>query len=492
MFFFIARQARSKSAAARRRAAEKLGAGGRVTGDGSAIPRNVALLLDLARDAEPEVRAAAYESLAATADRRAIEGVVSSLKDIEKLAEPGAIAVRDAAARTLQGIGGDALPALLRLSKDKSPKLREIAITAMGGIGGADVEAALVAALQDSRSSVRQAAIHSLARTAAEGSIGSLQAALDHRDPATRKTAVEALSRVKGAPAVQALRRLTRDSDRGVREATVKALASQASAEAVEVLLAVFEGQDREMRGLAAAALKDLDWQPTTAAQRALRAMLKGDYEAAAAEGQAAVEPLAALLADKTASVRKAAIDALGATAHESAIKPLMLSLQDSDAAVRQAAADALVRLGPMAVRPVACAVHEAVKLAAGTIVVRIGPAAAEPLLDILEHGEVFHAEGLHPGQPPRTVTRVRDDEDAERAEQAHHLIGQLLDHVRDAISTSVLTRMGHVRDVVRVRDVLPTNPREAPTTVVDTVVDCHVLRERAMGIAKRRTKTPS
>src|SRR5512142_1741491 len=189
MFFFIARQARSPHAPVRKRAAEKLAGGGRVEGTG-ALPRHVSLLLELATDPDAEVRAAAFNALGRVADGRAVDDMAAALKDADKLGEPGATAVRDAAARALQAVGAAALPALARLTKEKGQRAREAAVIALGGIGGAEAERGLVAALQDSRSSVRQLAVHALARSAASGSIGSLAAALGHRDPATRRSAL--------------------------------------------------------------------------------------------------------------------------------------------------------------------------------------------------------------------------------------------------------------------------------------------------------------
>ena len=440
------------------------------------MPRHVALLLDLATDADGGVRAAAYDALGRVADVRALDGMPAGLKDLEKLGEPAAIAVRDAAARAFQALGPGAALVLVPLATDKNTKTREAVVAALGAIGGAEAERALVSALQDARSSVRQLAVHALARRAAAGSIGSLAAALEHRDPATRRSAIAAVAGLPGAEAGRALARATRDSDRGVREATVRALARQGSAEAIEALLAVFGGQDRALRGLAAGALKAVAWQPATPEQRALRAILNGDFEAAATEGAAAVEPLAALLTDKAPAVRKSVTEALGRTSHADAIDPLMRSLQDADAEVRRAAADGLVCLGAAATTALACAVHETVRLVAPDIVSRIGAPAAVPLLDLLEHGETAGND-----------RRVADDEEAERAERAAHLLNRLLGQSARALDAQALGRAARLRDLVRVREIIPASRRESMTTAVETVVDCKDLRARAAAELERR-----
>ncbi len=480
MFFLIARQARSKDAAARRRAAERLGAGGRSSSPTAPVPRHVALLLELIKDPDFTVRAAAYGSLGRVADARALETIAASLKDIEKAGEPAVTAVRDAAAKAFQGIGGEAIASLVPLTRDRNTRTREAAVVALGGIGGAEAERALVAALQDARSSVRQMAVQSLARAAAAGSLGSLAAALEHRDPATRRSAAEALAEMKSVQSAGALGRLTRDADRSVREAAVRGLIGHGSPEAIQALLAVFEGPDRDLRQLAATGLKMLDWQPSTADQRALRAILAGDYAAAAAEGASAVEPLAALLTDKSAAVRRAATEALGRTAQPAAVKPLVVALQDHDAAVRQAAADGLVQVGAAAAGPLACAVHDAVRSAAPDIVLRIGAPAAASLLDLLEQGEPYVNDAAN-------VRRAADDEEAERAERAAHLLVRLLGHGARAFDGQTLARATRARDVVRIREILPASRRESVTTVVDTVVDCADIRARAAAELDRR-----
>jgi bilin biosynthesis protein len=480
MFFWIARQARSSDAAVRKRAAGKLAAGGRSARSEGPVPCHVALLLELVKDPDGEVRAAAYDGLGRVADGRAAAAMAAGLADIEKLGEMAAISLCGAAARAFEGIGSDAVPALLQLAKARSPKAREVAVVALGAIGGADAERALVAALQDNRSSVRQVAVRALARSAAAGSIGSLSAALEHRDPATRRTAIEAMIDMKGDDASRALARRTSDPDRAVREAAVRALARQGSPDAVDALLGVFQGQDRDLRQLAAAALKELAWQPATPEQRALRAIVVGDYQAAAAEGHAAIELLGALVTDKSVAVRKAATEALGRTSHAAAVKPLLLSLQDGDGAVRHTAAEALVRVGAPSAVAVAAAVHEAARAAAPDIVVRIGGPAAAPLVDLLEQGEPFTHEGVQ-------VRRIADDQAGEQAGRAAHLLGRLIGQAAPTIDAQVLGRVARLRDLVSVREITPASRRDAVTTVADVVVDCKELRGRAAAELDRR-----
>ena len=395
------------------------------------------------------------------------------LKEIEKLGEPAATSVRDSAVRVFEGIGADALPALLQAAKDKSPRAREVAVAALGGIGGPEAERTIVAALQDGRSSVRQVAIQTLARSGVAGPVGSLSAALTHRDPATRRSAIDAMTGMTGSDSVHALARLTADPDRSVREAAVRALARQGSADAVDALLAVFEGADRELRPLAAAALKNLDWQPATARQRALGAIIGGDYQAASAEGEAAIDGLAALMTDKSAAVRKAVAQALGETRAPGAVRPLLAAVQDGDAAVRQAAAAALARIGAPAVAPLVAAVHETARAVAGDVVLRIGAPAARPFSTCSRRAsrQERAASGCAAGRRGAGRTSRAGSADA-RAPARHQAAA--------AVQPEVLRRAAHLLDLVTVREVLPASRRDTMTTAVDVVVDCNGVRGRA------------
>jgi HEAT repeat protein len=285
---------------------------------------------------------------------------------------------------------------------------------------------------------------------------------------------------MKDVDAAPTLARLTRDTDSTVRQAAVRALGRHGSPAAIDALLVVFEGPDRTLRELAVAGLQNLEWQPSTAPQRALRGIIRGDYQAAAAEGEAAIEPLTALVADKSAGVRKAVVEALGATAHQGAVRPLLQALQDADAAVRQAAGDALARIGAPAVEALACAVHETAQADAPAILARIGAPAMGPLVGLLERGEPFVRDGVQ-------VRRAADEQEGEQASRAAHLLNRLLGQAAGAADRDVLARIARLRDIVRVREILPASRRDSPATAVETVVDCKDLRDRAAAELDRR-----
>jgi len=195
------------------------------------------------------------------------------------------------------------------------------------------------------------------------------------------------------------------------------------------------------------------------------------------------VEPLTASLSDRSPAVRRAVAEALGRTSHEAAVKPLLVALQDNDPAVRQAAAEALAQIGAAATSPLACAVHEVVRAAAPDIVLHIGAPAASPLLDLLEQGESIAHEGA-------TLRRVADQEGAERADRAAHLLNRLLGQAARVLDPPALGRAARLRDIVRVREIMPASRRESVTTVVEMVVDCKELRGRAAAeLERRRTR---
>ena len=50
-----------------------------------------------------------------------------------------------------------------------------------------------------------------------------------------------------------------------------------------------------------------------------------------------------------------------------------------------------------------------------------------------------------------------------------------------------MLGRAARLRDIVRVREVMPASRRESVTTVVETIVDCKEMRARAAAELERR-----
>jgi HEAT repeat protein len=381
----------------------------------------------------------------------------------------GAAALRRAAVDGLAGIGTAAVPALLGALRDRHARLRECAIEALGGVGGADSVQALGAALHDDRSNVRQAAAPALARAGGAASVAPLRAGLSHKDPATRRSVALALGSIPDESAADALRAALADRDRGVRDAAVQSLVAQASPAAAAALCAAALDGNRDLRAAATGGLKGFDWAPADAPQRAIHAVLRGRYAEAAREGDAAVAPLVAALSDRDPGARAGAAAALGGLKDERTIEALAALLADPDAAVRDAAVDALTRTGTAASVHLARALDD-----------RGGPArpAAARVIGALGEGAVAAAllAPLQAGQPTAhggVALRVVGTREAlDRARDAADDLALLAAHAGRRLPAETL------RTIAAIEDVMLIEPGRVPDP--DERVACDALRAAA------------
>ncbi len=437
---FTSFQVRSKDAGTRTRAAASLGTAGKT----SAIP----LLAPLIDDPDWGVREAAVTSLGIIGDGSAAPLLVAAVTGADRLSDPnGASAVRAAAGEALGRLGAAAVPALLDALRGRHVKLREIAIGALGAIGGPDAAGALADMVADDRSSVRQAAIAALARAGGPKAVPALTRAIAHKDPTTRRSAAEALGGLREAAAVDGVKTAVADPDKTVRDAAVAALAGIGTTEAASALVDGLGRADRSLQAAIESALTSFDWTPVGSAARVVHAALHGRFDEAASHGASAVEPLVALLANREPSMRRGALEALGRLADSRTAPAIGAALRDSDAAVRHAAANALAALGPAA---------------ADTIVEALGDrattarASAEQALAAVGAGEVAGAllVRLAVGQPTRhggTELRVvATREDLDQARQAADRLDALLQHAASKLPVEALRRIAAAPDVMR------------------------------------------
>ncbi|MBE3132392.1 MAG: HEAT repeat domain-containing protein, partial [Acidobacteria bacterium] len=368
---------------------------------------------------------------------------------------------------------------------------------ALGTIGGPEAVPPLATALRDDRSHLRQAAAKALAAIGGDEARGTLLAALGHKDPATRASVAQALATLADTRAVSALAAALGDREKAVRESAVAALGALGSSDAIEALLAAFEGQDRDVRQIAAAVLRERPWSPANPRQRAIRAVLLGEFGAALAEGAAATGPLLIALQDKDGRARSQAAEALGAIGDPRAVGPLVDALADHDDQVRTAAAQALARLGPAA----APAVIEAlgarsgpVRAAASEILARIGEERAiAPLLSELAtvrtgHGAARRPMAAHHGVE---VALLGQDEDVVQVRRTAETLRTLLTHAAARVPVPDLERAAGLRDLV---EAISRDPRGGSAPVLAEEVSCADVRELArQELARRRgTVSPS
>ncbi len=470
MGLFTSFQLRARDADTRRRAVEKLGARGKA----SSIPDIEPLL----NDPDWSVREGAARALGGIAEPAVVAPLLAALRAADELRDvEGAAAVRRAVVEALTRVGTGAVPTLLEAMHDRQPRLREAAIEALGGIGGAESMSALSGALSDDRSNVRQAAAAALGRAGGNDAVAALTGALSHKDPGTRRAAAIALGSLPPEDAVGGLRMAAADRDRTVREAAIKSLVALASPAAVGALCQVLLGADRDARPAAAAALRGFAWSPTDGPQRIVHAVLNGRYSEAAREGEAAVEPLTAALADREAATRRGAAEALGQIADPRAAAALSPLLGDQDAGVREAAVRALVALGPPAYEQLVRALDErdgVAREAATRALAGAGEGAvAAALADRLQAGEPMSHAGA-------TLRVVGTREALDAARLAADLLAILTDQAGRRLPTATLERIAALEDVMRIE------PGRVPDP--DERVACEALRHAARRLAQGRT----
>lgn len=472
MGLFTSFQLKSRDAGTRRRAALKLGVAGRTSG--------IAALEPLLEDPDWEVREAAAQALGTIGDGGGTRPLIAAIRNADGLAnQEAASAVRRACVEGLARIKTPAVPALLDALHDRHAKLREAAIDALGAIGGADSVKALTIALGDDRSNVRQAAAPALARAAGREAVATLRAALSHKDPATRRSAAAALGTIADATAAQALRAALADRDRPVREVAVQSLVTLATPGAVGALCASLLDGDRELKALAAEALRSFTWSPADASQRLVLAVLQGRFADAAAEGEAAVAPLLAALADREAATRRGAAEALGGFRDRRVSSALASSLADPDAGVRDAAVSALARIGPDAAGPLVRALDDrggTARAAAARAIAAVGERVlAAEVMSPLRAGQAM----THAGEPLRVVG---DREALDEARVAADLLTILVSQAARQLPVEPL------RTVAALEDVMLIEPGRVPDP--DERVSCEALRKAAQRELKARDAT--
>ncbi|MDD1701963.1 MAG: HEAT repeat domain-containing protein, partial [Methanoregula sp.] len=171
--------------------------------------RAVSGLAALLSDTDEEVRCAAAAALGVIGDIQAFAPLARLLTDdYEK--------VRRAAVSGLAGLGGQAVPYLIKLLGHEKPRIRAGAATALGATGTPGACAPLAALFTDTDQEVRESAARAV------GSIGIpamkiLENAVSSADPAVRLCGVTGLG-IIGEPAKELLVRACQDPDPRVAE----------------------------------------------------------------------------------------------------------------------------------------------------------------------------------------------------------------------------------------------------------------------------------
>ncbi len=282
--------------------------------------------------------------------------------------------IRKWAAESLCGRGETRVVApLVSALNDNNPEVRVAAANSLGQVRDARAVEPLIAVLSDNDSTVRRAAIWALGEIRDARAGTPLLAALKDNDMRVRRATARALGTIKFVQAVESLIALLNDKEWEVRVTAAKALGSLKDPRAIETLVVALQDGDFDVLSAAGAALKRLDYRPTTDEQRAallvathdwdgivplqrdFRSGFRGKNPAPPVVDQKrddeiklqklAVKPLLVALSSHhhgDDGVRMQAAETLGKIKDGRAVEPLVAALQDSELRVRRAAALAL------------------------------------------------------------------------------------------------------------------------------------------------------
>lgn len=295
---------------------------------------------------------------------KAVPGLVDVLKN-------GSPKERANAVNLLAEIGpsaAGAVPELVKALKDKDPEIRLAVVTAFGKIGpGAKVAlTGLLQTLTDPEEGVRQATLDTLKKIGpfSKTEAPALGTALKDPNTVVRLYAAKALEKLgsQAQSAIPALGEALRDKDRAVRVAAATALGT-AGPEAKAVMPAIIQvlkDPEKSVRMAAIGALARIGTK-----EEALVALIEatGDEDSAVAKlavdtleeggrvGKAEIPALVEALKSEKPSARKFVFSAIGAIGPdaEKAVPALIKALNDKDENTRKRAAWALGKIGPKA-----------------------------------------------------------------------------------------------------------------------------------------------
>ena len=338
-------------------------------------------LVPLLDDPEPEVRAYVGRRLARVGDPHALAAALGWLSSSGHTLVDRTLGL-DVLSRS-PSLSPVARGAIEQATRDRDATIRLRALEALGRQEVAPSLPAVLAALDDDNREIRQQAIALVAAAATEDRPGAARATLPllerlgDGDRGLRLAALRALGRLGDPRALPALLRVAAEQPIDLRAAAVDALAAPSMAAAVPTLIGLARRPPPdELARHAQLALGEIATPAAIAALvESLRRPPVADEARVAllAAGRAAVEPLAAEVAQGTPSSAAIAAKLLGDLGDRRATGALAAATdtRDGDPALWVVAIDALARLGDPAALPALARAAEArqadVRLAAFT-----------------------------------------------------------------------------------------------------------------------------
>ncbi len=199
--------------------------------------------------------------------------------------------------------------------------------------------------LKSKNPDTRRETVENLARESDPEVLKHLYPMLEDADAVVRREAVKAIASFREAESIPFLEKAFSDKDPEVRSLAAGSLSKFLVPEAIMALKAGLRNPDFGVRKKAATALEARGWRPGTSEDRVLAAMASGRLMDAVSEGEMAIEPLAEVFQAESASMRKAAIEALSSIESPKTFRYIATALKDAEPSVRVAAVDSLQRV---------------------------------------------------------------------------------------------------------------------------------------------------
>jgi HEAT repeat protein len=256
-------------------------------------------------------------------------------------------------------LGTPAVPALISLLGDSDKTVRTTAVTALGKMGDQRAIEPLVGLLKDKEAIVKETASGALLKFGS-AAVPSLIACVGSETGPARQSAIAVLTRI-GKPVMGPL-------------------------------VAVLNNENPQVRNAAAEVLKKLNYQPTNVNDKLLYDLATKNWDGLAAVGKPAVEPLLVILNGTDRSSRRMAAEALGKLKDTAYIAPLVNLLADRNATVRTAAGNALCGLGSASIPLLLDCLQgksEEMRQSAISVLGRLGKPATESLVAQLEDADL-------------------------------------------------------------------------------------------------------
>jgi HEAT repeat protein len=336
--------------------------------------RAVLGLVDSLEDPSDQVRADALRGLARMGDTGSVYAILNLARSNQ---DPG---VPELILEALTAIGAPG--PLMGAASDSDPRVAEVAVAALGRLGGQDAAGALVKALEHASSRVRRQATQHLGLLRWTPAVPFLETALQDQDPRVQREAAHALGRLGQARSVAALGTLLDHPRLELRMEALGALLAIQGEQVRSLFLRGLDSAHAQRRELSAMGLGALG--PGAETRRLVGLLSDPEPRVRRAAVQSLVEcgapgvwpALGRALEDPDRGVRLALVQALEARNLPEVRELLVRVLEDPDPQLRHQAVESLGRMGAQeAVRPL-------IRLLQGTeISLRI--AAARSLGDI-------------------------------------------------------------------------------------------------------------